>query len=875
LENYNNKLKKATTLPDGLQNVEREGQQEDVKSAPATEEERSSEVEGVDSLEEAESTLAAAEKTHLETTVIDSIDRVEGVEDEMARSEKKQRWRLHPPSTPEELWTMIAFWAVILLGAVLRFWDLGAKPLHWDESLHAYYSMQLLHNNIENWAGCLNSATSDACYSYNPLLHGPFQFHVMAFVYLIGQMVGAPDHGINTTTARIAAAILGTIMIGLPYFLRQYLGKVGAWIASFLIAVSPSLVYYSRFAREDIYMATFTLLLIISVVQYVRTHKLKWAIAAGLAFVLSYATKEATFLSIGVFGSFAGALLVWELVTGLVRSSSERDMGCQSDSEYFFDRSSANPPPRSLVVSLLAPIFGVSVLLNYFGVVGLLAIAVLGLTKDISIFVNSSPANMNVAQNIVRNVKNFTFYFALPASIILLAVVVFIILLLEERAVNEGKPRTNWLAARVDAVHQRFLHTIVSMPWTHWFFTIVFSWLVFMVLFTALFTNMMGLADGIWQGLFYWITQQTVERGGQPWYYYFMLIPLYEQIGLVFALVGIVYSLFRPTRFRLFLIYWFIGNFFIYSWAGEKMPWLVIHITMPMMLLAAIGLRPIVEQIRQFIQGARAKLGRRREVLARPQPTWKTQVASVSAMVGGCMAILTLIPTLQNMYQLTYPHPAAAQLEPLIYVQTTPYVNTIMDEIAELDRKYHGRHYKISIGVTADATWPFSWYLRDYKNVAYNCTFDITETNDTIDSNRICQRKEVIIAAGDALNVLHAYNTEGKYADNSTVFDYHKYEMRAQGNQGYMHPPCVAQPPAVCPRQQYTGVGLDIWLSWGANPPPNAHFDLGRAAMRIQQWWWQRIPLGRGVESRGDQLCKDDEGAMMAFFIRKDLDLKP
>jgi hypothetical protein len=133
----------------------------------------------------------------------------------------------------------------------------------------------------------------------------------------------------------------------------------------------------------------------------------------------------------------------------------------------------------------------------------------------------------------------------------------------------------------------------------------------------------------------------------------------------------------------------------------------------------------------------------------------------------------------------------------------------------------------------------------------------------------------VIIAAGDALNVLHAYNTEGKYADNSTVFDYHKYEMRAQGNQGYMHPPCVAQPPAVCPRQQYTGVGLDIWLSWGANPPPNAHFDLGRAAMRIQQWWWQRIPLGRGVESRGDQLCKDDEGAMMAFFIRKDLDLKP
>jgi predicted membrane-bound mannosyltransferase len=69
-----------------------------------------------------------------------------------------------------------------------------------------------------------------------------------------------------------------------------------------------------------------------------------------------------------------------------------------------------------------------------------------------------------------------------------------------------------------------------------------------------------------------------------------MLIPLYEQLAVVFGLIGLVYSLFRPTRFRMFLAWWFAGSLGLYSWAGEKMPWLSIHITLPLMLLAAVAL---------------------------------------------------------------------------------------------------------------------------------------------------------------------------------------------------------------------------------------------------------------------------------------------
>src|SRR5216683_1867729 len=242
-----------------------------------------------------------------EGTIEEQIVGTMNVSQETPTADRKRGTRFSPPSR-EQLLNWAPFWGVIFLGALLRFWALGDKPLHHDESLHAYFSLQLMHN-MENWISCFSPASS--CYHYDPLLHGPFQFHAIAFVYQLSQLLGAPDHGINTTTVRIAAATLGTVIVGLPYFLRDRLGTIGAWLACFLLAISPSMVYFSRFAREDIYMACFTLLLVVATARYLRTRKLSWLMWAVLAFSLSYATKEATFLTVAIFGSFLGALIAW------------------------------------------------------------------------------------------------------------------------------------------------------------------------------------------------------------------------------------------------------------------------------------------------------------------------------------------------------------------------------------------------------------------------------------------------------------------------------------------------------------------------------------------------------------------------------------
>ncbi|HWS83394.1 MAG TPA: flippase activity-associated protein Agl23 [Ktedonobacteraceae bacterium] len=760
---------------------------------------------------------------------------------------KRRFWRTGSRPSREQVLTACAFWGVILLGAILRFWGLGDKPLHHDESLHAYFGLQFLHNTIEQWAICLSP---DACYHYDPLLHGPFQFHAIAIVYLIAQILGAPDHGVNTTTVRIVAALLGIVIVALPYFLRHYLGKVGAWLACFLLAVSPSMVYFSRFAREDIYMACFTLLLVVASAQYMRTRRIFWFITAAVAFSLSYATKEATFLTIGVFGSFLGALIAWEL--GSCRSFPlhfrSKQLATNDEGAHQAEVESRG----KFVPRTAAPV----TLLLYFVVAGALAKLLFGWLKNLSIYI-TDPRNTKQADAFVAQLKQNT-QLVVPWLGILLAVIVMIVLFRERGEEVEPEERRG-LARWVDPEKQPWLDTIVTMPWQHLFFGFVIAWIIFIVLFTALFTKIpSGIGDGIWQGLYYWIQQQQVARGGQPWYYYFMLIPLYDQIGLVFGFVGIVYSLRHPSRFRLFLVYWFVGNLLIYSWAAEKMPWLMIHMTMPLMLLAAIGLQPIVLTLTDAIKRVRT-LSRAKAPDPRPDLSGERVgtrfIASVrprfiasaprfvASILGAIVAVFTLLLTLQNMYQVVYIHPADAPHEMMIYVQTTTDVNTIMAKVDQLDQQLYGGKHLLPIAVMNDATWPFAWYLRDYNGACYS--FPSKQCPATANW-------PIIIAGGDNLpSVQEQYSP--KYA-------YHKYEMRSQWDQGYMPPPCISTLANPCGPQQYTGVGAFPWLSYGNNPPHPGQFNLGLIAKNVWQWWWHRTPFG-GI----------DDGYGMALLIRKDI----
>ena len=184
----------------------------------------------------------------------------------------------------------------------------------------------------------------------------------------------------------------------------------------------------------------------------------------------------------------------------------------------------------------------------------------------------------------------------------------------------------------------------------------------------------------------------------------------------------------------------------------------------------------------------------------------------------------------------------------MIYVQTTPDVNIVMDKINQLDQKIDGGRHQIAIGVMSDAAWPFAWYLRDYPDVCYSYPTGCPSMKNP----------PVIITGGD--NLYTAESQDGK------LYLYHQYRMRTWWDEGYKPPPCVpTKANKECAGQQtYGGVGLGLWLSYGDNPPAGAHFNLGLAAKNIWDWWWYRKAIG---STAGDY--------PMGLFIQKGLGVTP
>ena len=120
-----------------------------------------------------------------------------------------------------------------------------------------------------------------------------------------------------------------------------------------------------------------------------------------------------------------------------------------------------------------------------------------------------------------------------------------------------------------------------------WLICAAIFYSIWAALYTTLFTNISGLFTGSWQGMGYWIAQQDVARGNQPWYYYFIGLSVYELLPLGFGIAGAIYFYRRRDALGLVLCAWAALSLAAYTVATEKMPWLLVNITTPFILAAA------------------------------------------------------------------------------------------------------------------------------------------------------------------------------------------------------------------------------------------------------------------------------------------------
>jgi uncharacterized protein (TIGR03663 family) len=311
--------------------------------------------------------------------------------------------------------------------------------------------------------------------------------------------------------------------------------------------------------------------------------------------------------------------------------------------------------------------------------------------------------------------------------------------------------------------------------WRRWIICAGLFYACFIPFYTTMFTNGQGFATGMIGSLGYWLSQQGVKRGGQPWFYYIFEMSVYEFLAVLVGIAGTIYYAVRGderkvaeaseakehnTRavpFVLFLIWWSWMAFVVYSWAGEKMPWLMMHLVVPLhflggwtiarlidadwgnvrarggwwlLLLVPLGLYALIRvlvsrpSMSTTVEALGASLGWFTTLIVflivaalawriirrlRAEDTWRLVALSALLVLSAA--------TVRFAWMATYINPDVAT-EFMVYAQGTPDTRLVAHELTYMSRRLTG-DLSMKVAYDDDSSWPFVWYLRDFTNAQF------------------------------------------------------------------------------------------------------------------------------------------------------------
>jgi len=114
---------------------------------------------------------------------------------------------------------------------------------------------------------------------------------------------------IDEMTMRIIPVVFGLGLILLLLFVIDGFGWSVILSVAFLTAVSPAMVFYSRYYIMEILLVCFSFGAIVSGYRYFKSKNFVWAALTGLFLGLMHATKETCIIVYGVMGM--ASILVW------------------------------------------------------------------------------------------------------------------------------------------------------------------------------------------------------------------------------------------------------------------------------------------------------------------------------------------------------------------------------------------------------------------------------------------------------------------------------------------------------------------------------------------------------------------------------------
>ncbi len=185
--------------------------------------------------------------------------------------------------------------AVVLLAAALRLPGLASRPMHADEAVHA---------------DKLGTLLEGGGYAYDPSeYHGPTLYYLtLPSAWLEGARRYVE---IDEVTLRAVPAVLGVALVAAHLGAAAFLGPMGAVVAALLVAISPAMVFYSRYYIHETPLVLWSFGALLAGGWYLRKPGPAPALVAGACAGLMHATKETAPFALGsMLGALALTLLV-------------------------------------------------------------------------------------------------------------------------------------------------------------------------------------------------------------------------------------------------------------------------------------------------------------------------------------------------------------------------------------------------------------------------------------------------------------------------------------------------------------------------------------------------------------------------------------
>ncbi len=659
---------------------------------------------------------------------------------------------------------------IILFAVISRFYLLGERVMSHDEVNHVVPAFDLY---------------SGRGYRHDPITHGPLQFHLMAFSYFL--------FGDNDFTSRLPHAVFSIATVAfILIFYRRFLGKFGSLAAGVLFVISPFMLFYGRYARNEAICAFLAVVALYAILRYYEEGRNSMLLLLTTSLSLNFAAKETAYI-------FTAQLLIFVLILTLMDLIRLRWENGREKFQFLVS--------NALAIIIVIAAIGLSAFLAgriYVGVQQSAAPTIPSgggiisfVSQNFPFLLSSLPIILPLAASLIALVflKPYLGWNILNPSrsfnILILVGTLVLPLLAPFPVTLAGIDPTAYgesFVVFVNTVYIAYLFglsAIIGSYWDYqfwWKCALVFFG-IFVVLYTTFFTNTAGFITGLVGSLGHWLAQHEVQRGGQPSYYYaIILIPIYEFVGALATLTAFYFGI-RHRSFwtelphhedtceekqgfsnilplpSLFL-YWTITSLIAYSIAGEKMPWLTVHIAFSMLLTAGwvvekmirnylaepshqergllrfflltlavlLGLMVILQlwgnrapfqgntqqQLRDtnffifliFCFGAAVYIIYRSRLLT----GFKQVINAVGLVIFGLLSLVTARTAYQSSF-INYDYP----LEFLVYAHAADGPRHVLQQVEDVSRRTTGG-LDIKVAYDNHALYPYWWYMRNYPN---------------------------------------------------------------------------------------------------------------------------------------------------------------